>query len=230
MLSRKQVLFSIVALLPAMAIAATPDSQPTTASVNAHVSVEVPQDLARASLYVEQTGADRAAIVSDVNGVLQRALSTAKAKGVTAKTAGYRSYLLYDKNQHVSGYRVRADIALESKDFEAFSKALTSLSTSVSIQDVGYAVSDDALKAVKSKLLTDVAAEFRSEAGSITHAFGFNAYDIKDLNVNYDTGLRAPVMMKAMAMAAPAAPMVPMSVEPGTATVSANANGSIALH
>jgi predicted secreted protein len=42
--------------------------------------------------------------------------------------------------------------------------------------------------------------------------------------------MRVPVMMKGMAMAAPAAPQVPASVEPGTATVSANANGSISLH
>jgi predicted secreted protein len=230
MLFRKQILFSLVAALPVMANA-TPAEQLSTASVNAHVSVEIPQDEVHAQLYVEETGSDRAALASRVNATMLEAVHGVPS-GVTVKTGNYRSYPLYDRNQHVSGYRVRADLSLESKDFDAFSKVLTKLSGTLSVQDVNYSVSDDAMKAAKAKLLTQVAGEFRSEAEAMTHAFGFGSYDIKDLNVNYDSGMRVPVVMRAMAMAAPApaAPQVPASVEPGTATVSATANGSISLH
>src|ERR1700680_4985475 len=105
MLSRKQLLLSLAAL-PVVAHAATSEAPLPSASVNAHVSMEVPQDQVRATLYIEQTGNDRTTLVPEVNGALQRALLTAKsASGVTAKTGGYRSFPLYDKNQHVSGYR-----------------------------------------------------------------------------------------------------------------------------
>jgi predicted secreted protein len=228
MLSRKQIILSLVAALPVIANA-TPAEQLPTASVNAHVSMEIPQDEVHAQLYIEETGNDRAALASQVNATMLAAVHGVPS-GVTVKTGNYRSYPLYDRNQHVSGYRVRADLSLESKDFDAFSKVLTKLSGTLSVQDVNYSVSDDAMKAAKTKMLTQVAGEFRSEAEAMTHAFGFGSYDIKDLNVNYDSGMRVPVMMKAMAMAAPAAPQVPASVEPGTATVSANANGSISLH
>jgi predicted secreted protein len=230
MMSNKRIIFGLACLLPLMAQAAPAPELPT-ASVTAHVSTEVPQDEAHASLYVEQTGADRAKVVSEVNAAVKGALNLASTP-VKVKTGGYRSFPLYDKNQHISGYRVRADVSLESKDFEAFSKTLTTLSSTLSVQDVGYSVSDEALNAVKSHLLTQVAGEFRTEAGALSHAFGFSRYNIKDLNVNYDTGaLRTPVM-KAVAFTAvsPSSAEVPAAVEPGTTTVTATANGTIILN
>ena len=229
MMSKNRILLGLASLLPLMAQAA-PAQEPPTASVNAHVSTEVPQDEAHASLYVEQTGADRAKVVSEVNAAVKGALNLASTT-VKVKTGGYRSFPLYDKNQHISGYRVRADVSLESKDFEAFSKTLTTLSATLSVQDVGYSVSDEALNAVKSHLLTQVAGEFRTEAGALSHAFGFSGYNIKDLNVNYDTGaLRTPAMKAVAFTAVSPSAEVPAAVEPGTTTVTATANGTVFLN
>lgn len=229
MISRKRTLFGLAGMLP-LIVQAAPTPEAPTASVSAHVSAEVQQDEAHASLYVEQTGADRAKLVSTVNAAVKDALTLASAT-VKVKTGGYRSFPLYDKDQHITGYRVRADLSLESKDFEAFSKALTTLSTTLSVQDVGYSVSDEALNAVKSRLLTQVAGEFRSEAGALSHAFGFSGYNIKDLNVNYDSGAPRMPMMRAVAFSAAVSPSaVPAAVEPGTTTVTATASGTIFLN
>ena len=228
---KKSILFSLAAAFPLIAHATAPDSQMPSAAVNAHVSMEVPQDQVSAALYVEDTGNDRTALISEVNLALQHALAVAKSSpAVTLKTSGYRSYPLYDKNQHVSGYRVRADLTLESKDFDAFSKTFTTLSSTLSVQDVSYSISDQALKTAKTKLLAEVAAEFRTEATSITHAFGFTSYDIKELNVNYDSEVRQPMPMRVMAVAKTPVAQVPASIEPGTSAVSANAIGTVALH
>jgi predicted secreted protein len=94
------------------------------------------------------------------------------------------------------------------------------------IANLAFFVSPKARAAKEAALLEQAAQAFRDRAQALTTAFGYTAYDIKEINLG-GSGAQYEAAPRVMAMAAGAQSKVPL--EAGTEMVSVSVQGSIFL-
>src|SRR5471032_337525 len=221
--------------LGAAAFAAAPamadDVHYNQVSVHAEVNQEVPRDLMLVTLYSEAQNADPAKLAAEITETLNKALGQARqVKEVTIRQGNRNSYPIYDdKGQKITGWRERAEIRLESADFDALSKLTGELLNDLKMGGMDFSISNPSRKASEDTLLKDAVAAFKTRAQLVTDALGGNGYKLVNLNLNTSgypqPYLRAPVMMMKAARSADAAPTP--EVEAGTSQVSVSADGVI---
>lgn len=189
----------------------------------------LPNDLMRATLSIE---------LSDRNpGQLARALTQAMNDGLakgrnftTVKLASgnQQSWPIYSEKQKLEGWRGRAELMLESKDFKAAGELLSQLQERLQLQGLNFVVSDETRLAAEKKLTADAISAFREKAESVRSAWGAKSYSLVQMNLSSGGGGGYPrppmVMMMKMAEAAPAA-----DIAGGDSRVTVNVSGSIEL-
>lgn len=196
----------------------------------AEVSQVLPNDLMRATLSIE---------LSDKNpGQLARALTEAMNEGlakgrtfaaVKLASGNQQSWPVYNEKQRLEGWRGRAELALESKDFKGAGELLGLLQEKLQLQSLNFVVSDETRLAAEKKLTGEAIAAFRDKADAVRQAWGAKSYTLVQMNLGSSGGgggyPRPPMamMMKAME-AAPAADLAA-----GDSRVTINVSGSIEL-
>ena len=92
-------------------------------------SRSAPNDQFRAQLYHEASDTSPAELARKVNAVIAQAVQTGRGyPAVKVRTAGSNTYPVYGKNsRNIEGWRMRADLLLESKDSAAISELLARL-------------------------------------------------------------------------------------------------------
>jgi predicted secreted protein len=128
---------------PALVAAQGPTSELRWNQVDlqAEAAREVQNDTVHATLYAELTDASPAALAAQLNGVTADAMKTASEfNTVQARTGGNTTYPVYDRNQKFTGWRGRADIRLESRDFAAAAQLIGKLQSSLQLAQVAFAV------------------------------------------------------------------------------------------
>src|SRR5204862_1808405 len=117
--------FVLLALLSApQAAFAQPGAQPffNVMTLETSATAEVPADTLAVTLFTEEQGPDPAELAARANTRLEQALATAKAeKGVEARSGAYQTTPLYDRASQITGWRLRAELVLESSDFKVVS-------------------------------------------------------------------------------------------------------------
>ena len=205
--------------------------QPTgVLSLSAHASKEVPQDVIDITLFYEQDAHDAASLTDALNQHAETALKQARGvSDVTAHTGTFSIYPTNDSNGRISAWRGRVEVVLESRDFAAATKLAGQINSTMQIAGVAFSLSPEAQRAAAEALTADAIKKFREQADSSTHAFGYNSYAIRQVNVGSNDVSSPPRPMFAMrAMAAGAAP-APLPVEGGKATVTVTVSGSVQM-
>lgn len=194
------------------------------------VSQVLPNDLMRATLSIE---------LSDKNpGQLARALTAAMndalAKGrlfntVKLSSGNQQNWPIYNDKQRLDGWRGRAELNLESKDFKAAGELLSQLQDTLQLQGLNFVVSEESRIAAEKKLTTDAIAAFREKADTVRQAWGSKSYQLIQMNLGSSGGgggypRPQMAMMMKMGDAAPAAEMAG-----GESRISVNVNGTIEL-
>jgi predicted secreted protein len=130
----------------------------------------------------------------------------------------------------VTGWRVRAELVLDSSDFKALSALTGRLGARLAVASVNYVLSTASRKAAEKKLMTEAIAAYRDKAQAAAQAFGYARFRIREVGVNTG-GIPMPRPLDARRFAAMAAAAEPAAVpiEAGRATVTVSVSGSVLM-
>lgn len=196
-------------------------------TIEGQAGAEVPLDVATVTLITESEDPDPAALAQRINRTLDATLKEAKADTrVSARSGGYRSFPATDREGRITAWRARAEIVLESRDFNALSALAGRLSPRMQVGGMAFALSPEARQAEEDRLVAQAIARFQSRARIAAKAFGYGSYTLLEAAVNTHAPGTPPRPMLRSAMAAESAP-VPM--EAGRTTVLVTVSGSVQL-
>jgi predicted secreted protein len=200
-------------------------------NLDASASLDVPQDVVHVTLSYEQQADDPATLADALNQRTEQVLLAAKRQsGVTAQTGALSVYPSTDRDGHISGWRGRSEVRLDSHDFAAASKLAGSLSSQMQISNVTFSLSNDTRDAAQKKLSGEAIAAFRQKAANASAAFGFGGFTIREVSVSAgESSPPRPMMMARMAAAPASAKMADVPLEAGDSTVTVNVNGSVQM-
>ncbi|MCL4802106.1 MAG: SIMPL domain-containing protein [Burkholderiales bacterium] len=196
--------------------------------LEAAVSREVPNDLMTAALFAEANAAAPAEVAATLNRATAEAVGVAaKFEGVKVSSGQTHTYPVYDRNQKLVGWRGRAEIRLESRDFQAIAQLAAKLQPSMQLGGIAFAVSPELRRRVEDELVTEAIAAFRARADVARRALGGQSYRVRRVALNTG-GVAPPPRAMAMARAAPAGADAPPPVfEGGETRVQVVARGTI---
>ncbi len=195
-------------------------------SLRAEASREVANDRMFVTLYSEAQNEDPAKLAAQTTRTINEALRVARrSEGVTVSQGSRSSYPVHDeKGQHISGWRERAEVRLESADFSALSQLTGELLGSLQMGGLHFGISDETRQQSEDALLKDAVAAFKARARLATEALGGSDYQLVSLGLNSHGAAPSPrsSMMKSMAEAMP----IP-DIEAGTQRILLSADGVI---
>jgi predicted secreted protein len=196
--------------------------------LQAEVSREVRNDLMLASMHAEANDASAAKVADELNRVTAGALKTAgEFKAVKARSGFNQTFPVYDRNSKLTGWRGRAEIRLESKDFAAMAGLIGRLQSSMQLGAVTFTVSPELRRQAENELITEAVAAFRDRAEIAAKAIGGKRYRIRRIGLDTGGMFPPPRPMAAQARMAAPAEVTPPAFEGGTSTVRVAASGSI---
>ena len=210
-------------------------AQPDAAS--AHPLVELSaratgtatNDLASATAYAEHTAATPQAAAAEVNQRLAAAFEAAKKHpAIKAQNADVSTYPVYNSaGSKVTGWRMRAGIALESSDTAALATLLGELQQTLSIGNLTLRPAPQTYDAAADAIATQAIAAFQARAKNVAAALGSD-YRIKTLALDYGSGPGIePPFLRARAMSAESGTAMP--VEAGESAITVTVSGAIEL-
>jgi predicted secreted protein len=221
----------LAALLPLAATAVAAESrQPhyNVVELRAEAQREVQNDLLSAVLYVEMNDANPAALASAVNKSVNEGLRAAKEyRGVKARSGNNQAYPVYSKNNTLQGWRARAEIRLESRDFEAASALIGKLQATMQLASLNFSVAPESRKAVEDELMVEAIKAFQARAEVAKGALG--GRDYKLVHVSVASGYSGPQPRFALARAAPAPEVAAPNFEAGTSQITVTASGAVEI-
>ncbi len=214
-------------LLPVPPALAATAERTTTVDLAAEASRPAANDLARATVFAEASGATPGELGRRVNGLVADGLKIARSYGnVRVQSGATHTQPMYGKGNRIEGWRMRSDLTLESTDPAALSELLGKLQASLGVASLNMLPAAETRRKAETEATIAALAAFRERAKVIADALG-KPFRIRHLTVN--SSGRPPVMplMRSPAMAADAAP--PMPLEAGESLVSTTVSGQIEL-
>ncbi|WP_018410266.1 SIMPL domain-containing protein [Methyloversatilis thermotolerans] len=196
----------------------------------AEASRLAPNDLARATAFVELSDATPSALARKVNVAIQNGLATAKSYStVKVRSGGTSTYPVYGKNgRTIESWRMRSELLLESKDQAALSELLGKLQSQMAVGQLTLEPSEEAAREAENAAITDAIAAFNARAKIVASSLGGD-WRVVHMNVN-NTALPPPprpMMRSKLAMAE--ATVADMPMEAGESRVSVNVSGQIEI-
>lgn len=239
MKSRWKNLLASTTLLTACVLSANaaPNDLPMNlVTLSTEVSQNVEQDTATIRLYTEQENANPKALAKEINQTLTQALNISKKyqPAIKSWSGGYQTWPVSNKNKIIK-WRARAEIVLESKDFDAISQLAGTLSETMQIGDMSFSLSREKRLEVEKSLYKSAIEAFKAKAETITQQFGFQKYALVDIDFNVNTpGIyraRANMVMAAdgIAETSSAKMAAPLSMAAGESQVTLRINGRIQM-
>lgn len=214
--------------LTGAALAAEPAPRYNVVELQAEAQRELPNDTVTASLYVELNDANAVALAAAVNKAANDALRVAREYGsVRVRSGNNQTYPVYAKGNVLQGWRARAEVRLESKDFEAASRLIGKLQSGMQLGNIAFSVSPQARRQAENELIAEAIAAFKARAEVVRGALAGRSYKIQRLNVN--TGYSAPPPRFAVAhvMAAGAPEVAAPNFDGGVSVVTVTVGGAI---
>jgi predicted secreted protein len=130
------------------------------------------------------------------------------------------------KGNQLQGWRGRAEIRIESRNFEAASGLIGKLQAGMQPGNLNFSVSPEARRAAENELIAEAIGAFKARAEIVKAALAGRGYKLQRLNVA--SGYNAPSPRLPMArMAAPAQEVAAPNLEAGVSLVTVTANGAI---
>ena len=222
---------ALIALLLAIPVTrATAHDEPVMPgriTLQAQADAEIDNDTLRAVLFSEAEDGSVAKAADTVNRAIAEAGRLARAQaGVQVRSAGYQTYPVYDKQNRISRWRVRADMQLEGSDFKGMAALLARLQGTLALAGMDFFASREARRRVEDSVTTAALADFRRRAEVSALALGAKGFRILEIALNADGGPPPPAMMSARA-GAPVADMAPPPTDGGTTRVGVFVTGTV---
>lgn len=204
-------------------------SQFPYASLRAEAVTEVAQDTVRLTLAAEVSQGSQADVAKSLTATVDSVMKQVRGKeGVKVYSGNYHVWPMNDRNGRISDWRGRAEIILESTDFDVVAGLAAQVADRMPIAGMVFSVAPRERARHEAELLQEAAAAFRERAEALTKAFGYGSYTIREIQVGGSGASFQPEGRRMMSMAADAAMPVPM--EAGTERISLSVEGTIFLH
>lgn len=229
------------ALLAAIALPRMADARERIAppadvlDLDATVSSEVAPDLSVVTLAVVREGPEVASLTRDVNETLAKAFADAKAVGsVIAASGGYSTFPRIGSRGGTNtrtGWQLRAEIIVKSKDFDALGALVGKLSQTLQIAGSGFEISPELRAREGSALIERGVHAFQDKASAAAKAFGYSGYSIRQVSVGsagQSGGGRISMARMDVDAAASQSPAA-LPVESGRVTLSLTVSGSVLM-
>jgi predicted secreted protein len=218
----------------ATAAVAQPSSQQpffNVITLEASATADVPTDTLTVTLFTEEQGPDPGALATRVNARLEEALARAKKEPkVEAHSGNYQTTPVYDRANQITGWRTRAEIVLESRDFKAVAGLAGALQPGLKLGSMQFSLSREKREAADASLLKEALARFQERAGAIAKGLGFPGYQLGQINVRNEGPIRPPpIAYRMQAAAAADGGGGPVPVEGGKNSVTVVVSGSVVL-
>lgn len=198
--------------------------------LQADAHTEVPNDLLTATLFVEQTHADATKLAAEINKTLNQGVRLVHDfPGVKIEAGAQSTWPVYDAKNRLTGWRTRAELRVESKDFDAASKAIAKIQGSMQLGTMSFVLSPDTADATENKLVDGAIKAFRARADIVARAMGAKGW--RTVNMHINTG-RPPApmpLMRAAPMAMSADAVPPQEMVGGDTEISVSVSGQIQL-
>ena len=199
-----------------------------TVELSAEASTPAANDLGVATLFVEQTQTDAAALAREINRAIAAALETSRAYAdIKTQSAGTSTWPVYAKGGgRIDAWRMRSEIRLESRNSTSLSALIGKLQESLSVSQISMQPAPETRRKAADDAMVTALRNFEQRAELIASTLG-RRYRIHRLNVS-ESGYRPPIYtrMRSTAMMAEAAPA---PVEGGESDVSVTVSGAIEL-
>ena len=218
------------ALAALASTAAEPAPRYNSVELQAEAQREVQNDLLNATLFVELSDASPSALANAVNKSVNDALRIAKEyKNVRVRSGNNQTYPVYAKAGLLQGWRGRAEIRIESRDFEAASALIGKLQVNMQLGNLNFSVSPEARRGVENELINEAIAAFKARAEIVRTALAGRGYKLQRLNVANGYNAPQPRFAVAARMAAAAPEVAAPNMEAGASVVTVNASGAIEI-
>lgn len=219
----------IGAMWAGSSIAAAQSSPLNVLQLSSTGTVDVTQDLLLMTLAATREGSNAGAVQSQLQQVLDAALSTAKRQAqpgqLDVRTGSFGLYPRHDKDGKVAGWQGRAELVLQGRDFDRITRTAAQIE-GMPVSQTGFALSREAREKVEGQAQSEAISRFQSKAKALAQAFGFQGYTVREVSVNSNDMSFSP---RVAMMANKAADAAPIPVEAGQAQVVVNVSGSVQM-
>ena len=214
--------------LAGAAFAADPAPRYNVVELQAEAQRELANDTMSANLYVELNDANPAALASAVNKAANEALRVAREySSVRVRSGNNQTYPVYAKGNVLQGWRARAEIRMESKDFEAASRLIGRLQAGMQLGNTAFSASPEARRKTENELIAEAIAAFKIRADIVRGALGGRDYKIHRLSVNNGYSVPPPRFAAVRALAAGAPETSAPDFDGGVSMVTVTVGGAI---
>ena len=199
----------------------------TTIDLTAEASRPAANDMVRATVFAEASGSNPAELARRVNQEVAEGLKVIKAKpGVSVKSGRQSTFPVYGQNQKIDSWRIHSELILESRDMAAVSELLGELQQMrLAVSGVSQLPTPETRQKVENEATREAIAAFRQRAAVVAEVLG-KPYKIRHLSIQQSGQMPPmPVMRASRAMAADAAP--PMPLEAGETLVTTTVSGKV---
>ncbi len=195
-----------------------------------HFQVErsrpVDNDRMHATLAITAEDDSAARLADRINRGMDWAVKTAKTRtGVEARSGGYRTYPVYNKEK-IQRWRATQELLLEGSDFAELGSLIGQLQERLQVTSINFSVSAERRRAVEDELIAQALGAFKQRAELIRRQLAAKSYRIVDVSINTGGGQPAPLMR---GLALEAASVTPPAVEAGASILTVNVGGAIEL-
>lgn len=205
------------------------DSKFPYASLRAEAVTEVARDTVRITLAAEARESEQAVVAASLSRTVDSVMQQLRGQeGVKTYSGNFQVWPMNDRDGRISDWRGRAEIILESMDFELASKLASDVSDRMPISNLDFSVAPEERARYEAELLKEAAGAFQERAAAMAKAFGFESYTIRELRLGGAGANYQPEARRMMAMAADASGGI--ALEGGTERISLAVEGTIFLH
>ena len=200
-------------------------------TLEASATADVPADTLTITLFAEEQGPDPGQLAARVNARIEEALAKARAQPkVEARSGNYQTNAIYDRASQITGWRIRADIVLESRDFKAIGALAGTLQPLLKLSSMTFSLSRAARDLAEATLMTDALTRFQEKARAIARTLGFPGHTLGQIAVRTEGPVHPPIACRAATLAmADGAPAGPVPIEAGKSAVTVFVSGSVVL-
>lgn len=225
--------YLVAALLACATVAAQAEVEAPVydmVSLQADARASVPNDLMHATLFVELDNKDPATLAAEVTRTVNQATKIAQGiRNLKLTTGAQSTWPVHDTKNKVVAWRSRAELRLESRDFDAMARAIAQMQAGMQLANVNFSLAPETANSSENGLIETAMTAFRTRADLIAKSLGAKSWRIVNLNVS--AGNEHPPMpfMRAMAMKSEAADMPVQDMEGGDSQITVTLNGTIQL-
>jgi predicted secreted protein len=195
--------------------------------LTAEASREVANDLMTATMAIDATDASPVTLASLLNRTTADALRVAgEFNEVRARSGGSQTYPVFDRQNKQTGWRGRAEVRLESRNFQQMAQLVAKLQATMQLGGIAFSVSPEVRRQMENELINEAVAAFRTRADIASKAVGARGYRIRRLAIHTGGSGPVPRPMARMSPAMADAVSAP-AFEGGTSQVQVSAQGMV---